>query len=438
MFKNKGYITGFNLISERAAIQLKLNYIQVVILNLFIINWLADKLEKYDEHNPANQLFRFNVYFWAEYFEIPFNHIKRNLLSLTQSITCLDGMQVQLMFRNKRHKMFYVGMELSVIHKLVNIELFNYQCDYHGKPELKCYTQNMELNMPKEPLFEYLLEDKASGKNPYSEWAEKIIKKMCDMACENNPQLFRNGKSINVFAHLKNGEFKKNRKGIDEACKLVDDIYSGQYFRNYKRHEIFGTINAEHLQFKNVEIAVDKLLFLIKDKNKIGIEKYLFRCLRNYFEALKPGRETYQDIKASFPVSVKSFLLHVNRDGTFVANFIMYYFSTLTEKDMKVNQAIIKVKNIVPESVFNKLLDYENYILENQIFSFWLNVRKLTLKIKAIIKEKKTSYSITSCFDIVFSKVDKIAEHYKKVLPGYFDPYEGQTASDAIIELQDK
>jgi hypothetical protein len=62
----------------------------------------------------------------------------------------------------------------------------------------------------------------------------------------------------------------------------------------------------------------------------------------------------------------------------------------------------------------------------------------LTLKIKSIIKSEKTSYSLESCFKIVFDKIDKISEHYKKVLPGYFDPYEGQTASDAITEICDK
>jgi len=432
--KNNDYISRFNLVSDYAAIQLKLNHIQVVILNLYIMNWLADKLEKYDEDNPACQLYRFNVYYWAKYFNIPKTYLKRNLLALTRPITCLDGLQVQIMFRNKKHKSFFIGMKISLIHELVDTKLFNIQCDFHKKPELKVLINNNKENiMPlnkREPLF--LIEDKTEL------WAESLIKKICNMSSESGAQINRNGKSLNVFAHLKNDEFKINRKGIDDTVRIINDIYSGQFFRDYKRYDLFGTINKEHLEFKNVELAIDKLLFLIRNRNKTGIETFLIRCARNYFEALKPGRETYQDIKASFPVNIKSFFLHINRDGTFVANFLMYYYSTLSEKDLQLNRAVMRVKNIVPESVFDRLLDYETYVLENQIFSFWLNVKKLTLKIKSIIKDRKTSYTMASCFDIVFSKVDKISEYYKKVLPGYFDPYEGQTASDAINELWDK
>jgi len=431
--KNKDYITGFNLVSGYAAIQLKLNFIQVTILNLYIINWLAGKLEKYDKDNHVCQLYFFDAYYWAKYFRVDYNYVKRSLIALTRPITCLDGMQMQIMFRNKKYKYYYVGMELSIIHKLVDIKLFNKQCDFHNKSELKYLDNDKENVMQskiREPLF--LVEDKTEI------WAESIIKKICNMSKESGAQINRNGKSLNVFAHLKNDEFKTNRKGIDDTVRIINDIYSGQFFRDHKRYDLFGTINKEHLEFKNVELAIDKLLFLIRNRNKAGIETFLTKCAKNYFEALKPGRETYQDIKASFPVSIKSFFLHINRDGTFVANFLMYYYSTLSEKDLQLNHAIMRVKNIVPESVFDRLLDYETYVLENQIFSFWLNVKKLTLKIKSIIKDRKTSYSLVSCFDIVFGKVDKISEYYKKVLPGYFDPYEGQTASDAINEIWDK
>ena len=430
----KDYITGFNIVSDNRAIQLKLSHIQVTILNLFIMNWLANKLEKYDECNPACQLFRFNTYHWAKYFECDYKYVKRSLIALTKPITDLDGMQIQIMYRNKIHKYYYVGMELSIIHKLVDKNLFNIQCNFHEKQELKCLiTNNKEDDMHqnnKEPLF--LVENKTEI------WAENIIKKICNMSSECGAQININGKSLNVFPHLKNDEFKTNRNGIDDTVKIINDIYSGQFFREYKRHTLFGNIKKEYLEFKNVEPAIDKLLFLSRNRNKAGIETFLLRCARNYFEALKPGMETHHKIKAAFPVNIKSFFLHINRDGTFVANFLMFYSSTLSEKDLQLNRAVIKVKNIVPESVFDRLLDYETYVLENQIFSFWLNVKKLTLKIQSIIKNKKTSYSMASCFDIVFDRVTKIAEHHKKVLPGYFDCYNGQTASDAINEIQDK
>jgi len=437
MPKSMGYITGFNLVSSYAAMLLKLSYIQVVILNLYLINWLAGKLEKYDEENQACQLYRFNVYYWAEYFNIHKIYFKRNLIALTKPITCLDGLQVQIMFKNKRHRVFYVGMELSVIHKLVDMKLFNAQCDFHGKPELKGVINSDEESIMskfnRELLFE--IEDKTDKPELY---AETIIKKIIHMADENDAKIFRDGKYYNVFSHLKNGEFKNKRKGIDDTCRLINDIFSGRFFRDYKRYDLFGTINKEYLAFKNVEVAIDKLLFLIKHNNKSGIESFIFKCAKNYFDALKPGRETYRDIKSSFPVNIKSFFLHTNRDGTHVANFLMFYFSTLSEKDLQLNQAINRVKNIVPESVFDRLLDYETYVLENQIFSYWLNIKKLALKIKSIINDKKTSYSMSSCFDIVFDRVDKVSEYHNKVLPGYFDPYEGQTASDAINLLFDK
>jgi len=464
VFTSKGYITGFHLVSEHSAVQLKLNAIQVIILNAFIINWLADKLQKFDENNPLNQLYYFNIYHWAKYFNVSKKYLKYNIIALTKLITCLDGIKVQIMFRNVKQRGMYIGMHLSVIHQLVDTELYNIQCDYHKKPELKCSirdedkknwieNERMEKSVGNnqlvlatqkicngekdmKPLFENDISYNSEKRN-HSEWAEGIVKKLCEMASESNAQLFKNGKSFNVFNHLENGEFRKRRDGVDSACEIIDDLFSGQFFRVYKKHELFGTINKDHLQLKKTDAVIEKIMFLSKTKNKAGIEKFIFRCARNYFDALMPGKETYQDIKASFPVSVKSFLLHRNRDGTFVANFLMYYFATLTEKDMEINQAKSRVKKSVPESVFNDLLNYETYVLENQIQSYWLNVNKLVKEIKSIIKNEETSYSMESCFDIVFKKVNDISAHHKKVLPGYFDP-EQKTASDAIIEIRDK
>lgn len=468
MVNAKGFIYGFNLISDIQAFKLKLNHIQVVILNLFIINMLADKFQKFEENNPANFLYRFNVYYWANFYDVPLQYFRRNLIALTKPITCFDGTKIQIMVINKRRKVFYIGMHLHIIHQLVNSELFNIQCNRHKKPELCCINKNGENEMPKQieydfeeterkfalagivrrrnkrvitelykskPLFE--IEKYTKSILGHSIWAEDVIRKLCKMAEDDDVRLFSNGKWLKVFPHLKNGEFRKNRDGIDKACMLIDDLYSGQFFRQYKRHEIFGTINKEHLQFKNVDTAVDRLLFLIKEKNKEGIERFLYRCARNYFEALKPGMETYYFIKSSFPVNVKSFILHTNRDGSYTVNFLMYYFSTLSEKDKNIDLSKDKIKKTVSGFVYTKLLDYENYLLESQIQSFWLNVNKLIKEIKFIINSEGTSYSMAACFDILFKKVDEISNYHKKVLPGYFDP-EQKTASDAIMEMKDK
>jgi hypothetical protein len=207
------------------------------------------------------------------------------------------------------------------------------------------------------------------------------------------------------------------------------------FFRDNPVHSLFGEINEDHVEFKRAGLAVERIMYL--KGNKEGIRKFILRCARNYFIACKPGQETYQDMKASFPATVKDFILFDDYKGNHVANFLLFYSSTLTATDKQIHHTIMRIKKIVPESVFDKLTNYEDYLLEKQIQSFWLNVYKLSREIKSIIKGGVTSYSVGSCFDIVFKKVDEISAHHKTVLPGYFDP-EQKTASDALIEMKDK
>ena len=460
-FTSHGYHIGWNLVSSFSAIHLKLSHLQVEILNLFIMNWLADKLEKFDADNPANQLYRFNVYHFADHYGISRVRMLRNLEALTNPITCLDGIRKQVMFRNKKQHVMYVGMELSIIHQIVNPRLYNQQCDHHRKPHLKCpfestpIINDMEpknrtisglLPSPirkkpncKEPLFDIgSTMKKCRGNKTHTDWAEGVVKRLCEMAIEHDACLLKDGKSINVFPHLKNGEFNKRRSGIDRACYLVDLIGCGAFFRRYYPSGLFGAINKDFLQLKNIDMAIERLTILMKTGNKYGIEKFIFKCARNFFEALKPGKETYQSVKGRFPISVHHFLLQPYQNGKeFVANFLMYYSSTLTETDMKTDMAVLRVKKIVPESVFDKLLDYETYLLEHHISAFWMNIHKLAKEITGIKNRNETSYPVVSCFDIVFKKVDDVSERYHKVLPGYFN-IEKSTVTDALVEIKNK
>lgn len=461
-YTKKGYIAGCRLVSEFAAIQLKLSGVQVTMLNLFIINWLADKLEKFDKDNPANQLYYFNVYHWAKYYNIPKDYLKYNIIALTRQITCLDGTTACVLFRNKKQRGMYIGMHLSVIHQIVDSELFNAQCDYWKKPELKCPVENgtkiidaeikeaEKENMPVplavyrqnggvepvKPLVE--IEDKTNNgvKKGHSEWSESIVKKLCEMADKENAHLFKDGKCKRVFNHLtKKGEFRSNFN-IDCVCKLIDDLYTGRFFRNNPVHALFGGIDKKYLEFKNAKLAVERIMYLKGSKD--GIRKFLLKCAGNYFDALIPGQDTYQFIKSSFPTTVKSFLLHENtQNGNKIANFLLFYSSTVSLKDKQVHDIKTKIKETVHQSVFATLCNYENCMLENQIQSYWFNVNKLVKEIRFIIKNRETSHFMESCFDNVFKKVNAVSAHYKKVLPGYFDP-DMQTAGDGLTEMKDK
>lgn len=440
MKRKNDYITGdFNLINMYSAIQLKLNIIQVALLNFFIINWLAGRLEKYDEDNPANQLYWVNLYWLSRHFAIGRKYLRYNLETLTREIVCLDGVKIQIMFRNIKYKRFYVGMHLPVIHLIVNSEPYNRQCVNWHKSELQCSQENNSNKEKKtiinnmEPLFQ--IEDKSQNNNKQMTWAESVIKEICEMANKNNVQLYKNGKIVNVFSHLKDGQFKKQRKGIDAACKLIDDLYLGRFFRDNPVHSLFGEISKEHIEFKNANLAIERLMYL--KGNKEGIKKFLCRCAKNYFIACRPGQETYQELKANFPVNVKDFILFNDYKGNRVANFLLFYSSTLTTADKQIHQNIMRIKKIVPSEVFNRLLEYEDYLLEKHIQSFWQRVYELAKEIKLIIKNEETSYSMISCFNIIFDNVNKIAGRHKMLLPGYFD-IEQTTTSNSITEIKDK
>jgi hypothetical protein len=313
------------------------------------------------------------------------------------------------------------------------------------------YRKNKEIDYKPHPLFlewrelfaiEKIKGDKVkklfddNSRDNAAEWAESIVKEICVMAHKENAAVIKRGKVYNVFPHLHNDKFRKKRTGINRACGLIDDLYTGNFFRNTPIHSLFGKINKKHLKFKNTELAVKRIISL--KGNKEGIRKFLLRCAKNYFIALQPGMETYQFIKSSFPKTIADFILYAdNQKGIYVANFLLFYSSTLSSKDSEIYSTIYKIKELVPANVFNSLCVYEECLLEQHIYPYWQKVYELTKEIKSIINSKGTSYHIESCFDIVFEKVDSISLYHKKLLPGYFDP-DKKTANDALIEIKDK
>ena len=266
-------------------------------------------------------------------------------------------------------------------------------------------------------------------------WAENVVKEICIEAEKENVCIIKKGKPVKVFSHLKNGEFKKQRKGVDTACRLINDLYSGRFFRDNSACTLFGDINENYLELKNVGRAIERIKILKGNQN--GIRKFLLKCAKNYFTAIQPGQETYQKLKSSFPVAVRDFILFDDYKGNRIANFLLYYSSAICVKDRQMYETKHRIEESVPQSIYDLLCDYEDYVLEHHIHSYWFNVGKLVKEIKFIIDKGGTSYSMASCFDIVFKKVDDISSYHKKMLPGYFDP-EQTTTSDALIEIQDK
>ena len=427
MYREYNYVVGYELISTYKAALLKLTALQLLIVDAFIHNWIAQRLEPYDPNNPRNSLYWFNVYAWSIIWNINETRIMAALMALTRQIKTSDGIVIQLMFYKKTSKGVYVGMNLDVIHNLVadKPERFNTQCAYWGRPEL-CLNikgDTMQPLIPKELLqIDY---------KPLS-WTESIIKEMCEFA--DGVEFMKGRRQVKVFNHLKNGEFRKNRKGIDRACKIIETIYSGQFWRD--NMSLFADMPEEFLEFKQVEKAKKKLMAL--KGNKEGIKEFLLRCVKNYIEAVQPGMETYKKIKSSFPATIKDFLLFDDYKGNTVANFLIYYMDTLRAVDQNVNDIISRINKAgIPGDVLNKMSEYSDELTDSQQLSYWLNVYRLVKEVKSIIKNKETSYSIGTCFDIIFQKVDAVAAYHKELKPGYFD-FAQITSGGALKELRNK
>ena len=439
-------ITGsFNHVSMYKAFCLKLTSLQIMILNAYIQNWIAGQMVAYDPENPENRLYWFNTYFWSGKWGISIQRLSAAVASLTKPIKAIDGISIQILFTKRTSRGVYIGMFSDIMHLLIadNYNFFNGQCVYHNKPELQYFPVVSMMSLEKSegldnpiisnmrPIFQ--IEDQTEGKDI---WAESIIKELCMEAKKEKAYVCKNDKMLPVFSHLNsNNEFRAKRGRVDKAIRLVGDLYTGRFFRDNPVHSLFGEIAKDHLEFKNVDMAVKRIMML--KGNKEGIRKFLLKCLRNYFDALKPGQETYSFIKSAFPRNILDFILFDDHKGNHVANFLLFYTSTLSVMDKQVHDIKARIKKSVPECVFDKFCDYENFLLEKQIQSYWLNVGKLSKEILAMRRDGRTSYMLESCYDQVFDKIDVMYRCFKVVLPGYFDPGQ-KTASDALLGLMDR
>jgi hypothetical protein len=149
--------------------------------------------------------------------------------------------------------------------------------------------------------------------------------------------------------------------------------------------------------------------------------------------------DTYKQIKASFPVNIKDFILFNDTKGNLIPNFLLYYSETLNVVDRMITDSIERINKMnLPGDIYDKIDEYANGISDGQYQSYWLNIERLAKEIKSIIKGGGTSYTMSGCFDIVFKKVDAVIDYYKSIQAGYFDPYNGNTTPAALRELRNK
>lgn len=419
----------FNLVSDYSAVQLKLNHIQVLILNFYIINWLADNLQKYDENNPANQLFYINVFNLSKYFNIPKCYLKYNIDALTKIITCLDGTRIQIMYRNKKHRGLYVGMELSIIHKLVNKECFNNQCVFHNKPKLKCLItienkkeNDFIINDMKKPLL--VIEDKNNNK-----WAEDIIYVIC---------LFAKKSDTDVFNHLsRDNNFRKRRKLIDNAINYLREIDEGTFT---KVHGVFfNNIPAHVLEVRRIDYVIKKIKQL--KGNRDAIQKVIINCVKNYLISLTPGMDTPEYYKNGWQKNIDKFLLFDDNKGNVNPNFMLFYFAPDTAEQQVLENVIENVRNksnkiyMIAADYTSKINKYENDVKTRKVY--WQNILKLYNHFEKLKKSNLTSYQIQTCFDFVFKQSDVLFEKYKLVNKGSFD-FDSVTIKKALSIIKNK
>jgi hypothetical protein len=282
------------------------------------------------------------------------------------------------------------------------------------------------------------LVDLSTGKDikqkTWSDWSEDLVKEICQRAHDQEAKIdIGKGELKNVFAHLsKSGDFNKRRAGIDKACMMIDDILSGRFWRDHVN--LFGNIPESVLRFKNTDRAVERAKLLQGDKDHL--RKFILKCVDNYFIAIQPGMDTYRDVKSSFPKNIQDFFFSNDYQCQGVANFLLYYSSTLTAKDLNIEDRYNQVADIVGDGkTLEKLLDYTDLILPAQYLSFWLNVYRMCKEIKTLIRTDRTSYDMDFCFTIIFDNVDKLYERYGTIKAGYFDPKQS-TGISSLVEMR--
>jgi len=409
--KNK-YVTGnFPLVSVYAAVSLKLNALQIAILNLFIINWLADKLEKFDEDNTVNQLFYINANYWAKHFNVARCDFRYNVLSLTRLITCTDGTKIQIMFKNEKRRGIYAGMHLSVIHQLADPVFYNKQCDYWGKPELKCQSGNSPIIKSVKPLLQ--IENKAKNKD----WHLDLVKDVCEMAGEKNIAL--NG--ISLFSHLGADGYLKASKIIDRACKHIQAIYDGVFLRE---PNLFGSLKETILENKRTKEAVKKLKSCAGNIKKI--RAFVLRCAYNYLDACGQGMDCAQMLKENWPVKIDEFFMKsFYKTGDHIAYFLLHYFVPETTE---MGEAFKIMENCgLSNYMIDDLNGYGKKYIAGYVNStgannkkYWQNITELVKEYYKLKNANKTSYSIASYFSFILEEVQKQADYRGELYPDIF------------------
>jgi len=279
----------------------------------------------------------------------------------------------------------------------------------------------------------------ADGGLGHTKWADDLALEICQLAERENITLERNGKFVKIFSHLKNGEFKKSRRGINRVCGYFDQMASGLFLRQAGSTDLAGAIRESYRHDKQFDMAKRRFAYISQTlKSRKSLRAFILRCVRNYFVACKEGEDTYRDVKKGYPITLEGFFLHKG-NGLPVANFLFFYVKTLSADNQLINDRAAAIGKVLGDRLTGKIEEYEMELgdSETKAKSFYINLGRLVKYTQGLIESNKTSYSIYSCFDMMFEKVDAQKKKWNTINPGYFLPT-SQTIQSVMREIINK
>ena len=445
-------------ISDLTAVHLKLTPTQMVLLNTFIQNYIRGTLEPYNPDDQNNKLFLFPIYSLAKRFNIPLQSLYYAMSSLRKIRRELGGVEFSMLLVKKNIRGLYIGMYKEMIWDLVKDcpYMYNSQCADAGRCDL--IFRGMKKKQLPEPeqmknitgetsiikdnmkaLIELPEPEKKKSDikqitNYIPDWTELLVKEICLMAKQENAQI--DGRA--VFPHLdKENNFKKQRKGIDNACQYIQEIYKGTFLINHKG--LFESLPDSVKELKKVDKVMKRVAMLRGDKELI--KTFLLRCVENYFKALQPGMDTYYSIKKSFPTSIKNFLLFVSCDGKLTANFMLYYFGNIKATEQAGHDICVKIQKKYPD-IYNTLENIADHVRgyneQAKVYqAYWLNANRLIKYFNELKEDELTSYSLASCFDFVIDNLQKRIDGIGHLEAGMLG-LDSVTIRSALKEIKDK
>lgn len=368
--------------------------------------------------------------------------------SLCQPRNTRNGERVTL-FLTKRHgNDVYYAMPKEVLYYLVcdNSNFYNKQCDHHNRPELRTDALEKRFAAPKihaegenlKPLIAVADMARQIEKPRHFEWAESVVKDICAMAEREK----KTNKNIKGFAHLNGkGEFKATRKGVDKACRHLGEMVDDVFFR-INGFELSGNVRDDIKKRKGYGHAKRRLDQIAKLKGtgerKAALRGFMLRCAKNFFEALKPGMDTYANVKRGYPKSVSEFILRDAGSGLPVANFLLHYDPPQDVHEVTIDRYVKKIKGRMGGRFLEKVFEYDSSMGSSKdALRFYQNIWDLVEGFQELREKGETSYWPESCFDFVFAGADEKRRQHKVVHPGYFG-WGSKTVQAALRHIRDK